>query len=65
MVKKQSRFIVERQAGKLWIPSFIVFGLTRPGIEPRLSVSVAEALSIRPLIGFNDTWTTTACLIVL
>ena len=25
--------IAERQAGKLWIPIFIVFGLTRPGIE--------------------------------
>ena len=26
--------IAERQAGKLWKPIFIVFGLIRPGIEP-------------------------------
>ena len=26
-------YVAERQAGKLWIPIFIVFGLTRPGIE--------------------------------
>ena len=25
----------------------------RPGIEPKTSVSVADALSTRPLIGFN------------
>ena len=43
--------IAERQAGKLWIPIFIVFGLTRPGIEPESTVSVADALSTRPLIG--------------
>ena len=44
--------IAERQAGKLWIPLFIVFGLTRPGIEPESTASVADALSTRPLIGF-------------
>ena len=44
--------IAERQAGKLWIPIFIVFGLTRPGIEPVSTASVADALSTRPLIGF-------------
>ena len=43
--------IAERQAGKLWIPIFIVFGLTRPGIEPVSTASVADALSTRPLIG--------------
>ena len=43
--------IAERQAGKLWIPIFIVFGLTRPGIEPESAASVADALSTRPLIG--------------
>ena len=43
--------IAERQAGKLWIPIFIVFGLTRLGIEPKFTVSVADALSTRPLIG--------------
>ena len=31
---------------------FIVFGVTRPGIEPDSTVSVADALSIRPLMGF-------------
>ena len=31
---------------------FLVFGLTRPGIEPESTVSVADALSTRPLIGF-------------
>ena len=28
------------------MPSFIVFGLTRPGIEPRSFVSVADALPL-------------------
>ena len=42
-----SFFIAERQAGKLWIPIFVVFGLTRPGIESRSSASVADALSTR------------------
>ena len=37
-----------RQPGKLWIPIFLIFGLTRPGIEPEFTVSVAEALSTRP-----------------
>ena len=46
-----SLLIAERQAGKLWIPIFIVFGLTRPGIEPESTASVADALSTRPLIG--------------
>ena len=41
----------ERQAGKLLIPIFIVFGLTRPGIEPDFTVSVADTLSTQPLIG--------------
>ena len=45
--------ITERQAGKLWIPIFIVFGLTRPGIEPKSIVSEADALSTRPLTGGN------------
>ena len=43
--------IAERQAGKLRIPIFIVFGLTRPGIEPESTASVADALFTRPLIG--------------
>ena len=30
---------------------FIVFGLTRLGIKPESTVSVADALSTRPLIG--------------
>ena len=40
--------IAERQAGKLRIPTFIIFGLTRPGIEPEFTASVADALSTRP-----------------
>ena len=44
----------ERQAGKLWIPIFIIFGLTRPGIEPESTASVADALSTRPLIVFSS-----------
>ena len=44
-------FNAEGQAGKLWIPIFMVFGLTRPGIEPESTASVADALSTRPLIG--------------
>ena len=43
--------IAERQARKLWIPIFIVFGLTRPGIELVSTASVADVLSTRPLIG--------------
>ena len=43
--------IAERQAGKLWIPIFIVFGMTRLGNETESTVSVADALSTRPLIG--------------
>ena len=46
--------IAERQVGKLWIPIFIVFGLTRPGIEPESTASVADALSTRPPIGISD-----------
>ena len=40
--------IAERQAGKLWI---LFFDLTRLGIKPGSTVSVADALSTRPLIG--------------
>ena len=36
--------ITERQAGKLLIPIFIVFGLTRPRIEPESTVSVTNPL---------------------
>ena len=43
--------ISERQAGKLWIPIFMVLGLTRPGIEYNSAVLAADALSTRPLIG--------------
>ena len=42
--------IAGRQAGKLSIPIFKVFGLTRPGSEPVSTVSVADALLTRPLI---------------
>ena len=38
-------FIAERQARKLRIPIFIVFGLTRPGIESWCTVSAADALT--------------------
>ena len=47
-----SLFIAERQARKLRIPIFIVFGLIQSGIELRSIGSVADALTIRPLIGF-------------
>ena len=43
----------ERQAGKLWITILMVFGMTRPGIEPESTASVADALSTRPLIGLR------------
>ena len=43
--------IAECQAGKLRISIFMVFGLTRLGIESKSTVSVADALSTRPLIG--------------
>ena len=45
--------IAERKAEKLWIPIFIVFGSNRPRIEPESTASVADALSIWPLIGYN------------
>ena len=35
--------VTERQAGKLGTTVFIVFVLTRPGIEPESTVSVADA----------------------
>ena len=43
--------IAERYAGKLRIPMFIVFGLTRPEIKPASTALVADALSTRPMIG--------------
>ena len=46
--------IAERQAGKLRIPIFMVFGLTRPGTEPESTASVADALSTRLLIGWSQ-----------
>ena len=46
--------IAERQAMKLYTPIFIVFGLTWPGIELESTVSVADTLSIQPLIGFMN-----------
>ena len=48
----------EGQAGTLWIPIFIVFGLIRPGIEPESTASVADALSTRPLIDFDEVTST-------
>ena len=45
--------IAERQAGKLRIFIPIVFGLTLPGIKPKSTVSVPDALSTRPLISKN------------
>ena len=35
----------ERQAGKLSMPIFVVFGLIQLGIEPESTASVADALS--------------------
>ena len=35
------------------MPIFIVFGLTRPEIEPKSTASVADALSTRSLIGYQ------------
>ena len=32
------------------MPSFVAFGLTRPGIKPESTVSLADASSTRPLI---------------
>ena len=40
----------ERHAGKLWISISAVFGLTRPGIKPVSTVSIADTLFIRLLI---------------
>ena len=44
--------IAKRQAEKLRIPIFIVFGLTQPTIKPEFTVSVAAALSTRTLDRF-------------
>ena len=40
-----SVYTSKRQAGKLLIPIVIVFGLTRPGIEPESTVSFADPQS--------------------
>ena len=37
-----SLLIAERQAGKLEIPIFIVFGLTQPGIEPKFTIRTSN-----------------------
>ena len=37
--------IAERQERKQWKPIFIVFSLTRSGIKPEFTASVADALS--------------------
>ena len=42
-----SLLIAESQAGKMRIPIFMVFGLSRSGIEPRSSVSAADVLLTR------------------
>ena len=42
---KALHFIAERQAGKLCITIFMVFGLTQMGIEPESTISVADAIS--------------------
>ena len=44
-----SVIIAERQAQKLYKTIRIAFGLTRPRIGPESTVSVADALSTRPL----------------
>ena len=41
-------FSAECQAGKLCIVIFIFFGLTQLAIEPKLTFSVADALTTRP-----------------
>ena len=44
----------ERHARKLGKPTFLVFGLTRSGIEPESAVLTANAQSTRPLIGLKE-----------
>ena len=46
--------IAKRQAGKLWIPIFIVFGMSQSRIEPKFTASVADALSTWLFIGVLD-----------
>ena len=50
------RLIAERKSEKVLIPIFIVFGLTRPGIEPKFTASIADALSTQQffLLTAND-----------
>ena len=43
-------FIGKRQARKLQISIFLIFGSALLGIEPKSAVSVADALSTQPLI---------------
>ena len=45
--------LAERQAGTLWIPIFIVFGLTWSGVEPESTVSAADNLITGPLIAMR------------
>ena len=49
-------FFAEPQAGKLGIPIFFVFGLARPRIEVKCTVSEADALSTRPLNEMYEYW---------
>ena len=46
-------FIAELQAKKAVNINLYIFGLGHPGIKSKYTVSVADALSTRPLIGYN------------
>ena len=50
--------ITYRQVAKLRIPIFIIFSLTRPRIETKFILLVADVLSTLPLIGLLG-WTIT------
>ena len=43
--------LLKRQAGKLCLPIFMVFGLIRPGIEHESTVSEANGLSTQSQTG--------------
>ena len=47
----RSVYFVEHQTEKLWIPIYIVFGLSWPRIKSETTDSVTNALLTRPLIG--------------
>ena len=52
----QSYALLNVKPGRCVYQFFIVLGLTRPGIKAESTVSVADALFTRPLIGVKNVY---------